>query len=191
MKVAILVMAAGFGRRFREQGGGQKLLAEIQGLPMLSHTLRHALATGADVYVVTQPEDRAIHALLNGCQPIYCQSQGLGESISAGVRATADYDGWIIALGDMPWLKTSSYLAVIHALATESIVRPLVNAQAGHPVGFSRIFYLQLVDLHKDEGARSILAAHPATLITLHDPGCLNDIDYPVNLNSGEQNDYA
>ena len=185
MKCAILVRAAGFGRRFREQGGGQKLLAKIRGLPILSHSLNQALATGADVFVVTQPEDRAIHSLLSGCQPVYCQSRGLGESIAAGVHAAATYDGWIVALGDMPWLKTSSYLAVMDALRSEQVVRPWVNNQPGHPVGFSKFFYSQLVALEHDEGARSLLTTHPATLLPLDDPGCLSDVDYPASLASG------
>ncbi|MCZ4058394.1 nucleotidyltransferase family protein [Pantoea sp. LMR881] len=140
MNIAILIMAAGLGRRFRQHGGGNKLLAEIDGIPLLSHTLHQALETGEDVYVVTRPEEANIHSLLQGCQRIDCQSDGLGESIAAGVRATAEYQGWIIALGDMPWLQTSSYQAVITALKSSPIVRPVVHGQPGHPVGFSQAF---------------------------------------------------
>ncbi|MEG9523596.1 MAG: NTP transferase domain-containing protein, partial [Pantoea piersonii] len=46
MRIAILVLAAGFSRRFRESGGEHKLLASLNGKPVLQHTLEHAAATG-------------------------------------------------------------------------------------------------------------------------------------------------
>lgn len=186
MNSAILVMAAGFGRRFRQSGSGHKLLAALNGKPVLQHTLEQARATGRDVFVVSQPDDEAVHRLIEPQSLILCPSQGLGESIAAGVSACSAHDGWIIALGDMPWLQTASYLAVMDALETHPVVRPLVGEQQGHPVGFQHGFYPSLTSLSGDSGAKALLQRHPPYLLALLDAGCLQDVDTPEALHAGE-----
>lgn len=186
MNSAVLVMAAGFGRRFRQAGGETKLLAKLNGKPILQHTLEKARATGRPVLVVSRPEDKAIHRLSGSEGLILCSSQGLGESLAAGVRACSDFDGWIITLGDMPWLQTSSYLAVIQALETYPLVRPVINEQPGHPVGFQRQFYSALSSLSGDTGAKALLQNFPVHFIELQDQGCLLDVDYPAALSGKE-----
>lgn len=182
MNSAILVMAAGFGRRFRQSGTGNKLLAMLNGKPVLQHTLENARATGRPVFVVSQPSDEAVHRLTESESLIVCSSQGLGESLAAGIRACSDYDGWVITLGDMPWLQTTSYLAVIHALETSPLVRPVINGQPGHPVGFQRQFYAELSSLSGDTGAKTVLQNSLTHFIELQDQGCLLDVDYPAAL---------
>lgn len=184
---AILVMAAGFGRRFRQSGGGNKLLARLNGKPVLQHTLENARATGRPVFVVSQPSDRAIHQLTEKASLILCASQGMGESLAAGIRACADYDGWVITLGDMPWLQTTSYQAVIQALENYPLVRPVINGQPGHPVGFRRQFYADLSSLSGDTGAKKLLQNFPTHCIELTDEGCLLDVDYPAALSAKER----
>lgn len=179
---AVLVLAAGHSRRFRLASGQHKLLALLDNRPVLQHTLEQASATGLDVCVVTRPEDRAIHALLADATPVFCASEGIGESIAAGVRACASYDSWLIVLGDMPWLTTASYLAVHHALQQAAVVRAVVDNTPGHPVGFGRQFYRALSELRDDVGAQSLLIAHPPLRVCLNDRGCLLDIDRPADL---------
>lgn len=186
MNSAILVMAAGFGRRFRQSGSGNKLLAMLNGKPVLQHTLENAQATGRPVFVVSQPSDEAIHQLAEKESLIFCPSQGLGESIAAGIRACSDYDGWVIALGDMPWLQTTSYLAVIEALETHPLVRPVINGLPGHPVGFQQQYYSDLSLLSGDTGAKKLLQQSLTHYIELEDQGCLSDVDYPAALSSKE-----
>lgn len=186
MNSAILVMAAGFGRRFRQSGSGNKLLAMLNGKPVLQHTLENAQATGRPVFVVSQPSDQAIHQLAEKASLILCSSQGLGESLAAGIRTCSDYDGWVITLGDMPWLQTTSYLAVIRALETYPLVRPVINGQPGHPVGFQRQFYAELSSLSGDTGAKRLLQNFPTHCIELEDEGCLLDVDYPATLSGKE-----
>ncbi|MBK0091244.1 MULTISPECIES: nucleotidyltransferase family protein [Erwiniaceae] len=182
MKFAILIMAAGLSQRFRKLNGGHKLRALLQDKPVLQHTLEQAIATEMDVYVVSRPEDRDIHLLASRAKLITVASNGLGHSIAAGVAATSDYDGWLIVLGDMPLLTTSSYLAVARALQTSPLVRSEVQGMPGHPVGFQKPFYAELIQLEGDNGARALLSRHPVTPVKLTDLGCLKDVDTPAML---------
>ncbi|WP_312630503.1 nucleotidyltransferase family protein [Pantoea piersonii] len=177
MRIAILVLAAGFSRRFRESGGEHKLLASLNGKPVLQHTLEHAAATGLDLFVVTRPEETEIAALINAGRSVICNSQGIGDSIAAGVKASADYDGWLITLGDMPFLTVESLLAVADALRHAPLVRAEVNGEPGHPVGFQRPFYPALIALSGDTGARALLQCAPCQAVKLADKGCVLDID--------------
>lgn len=179
MKVAIIIAAAGLSRRFQP---GHKLLAMLDNKPVLQHTLEQAVATGMDVFVVARPDDRDIHALVQQASLVPCASEGLGDSIAAGVTAAAHYDGWLIALGDMPLLKTASYQAVGQAMLTSPLVRSEVAGTPGHPVGFHNGFYPALVALTGDEGARALLGSQAVTLVRLNDPGCLLDVDTPLAL---------
>ncbi|UBN56254.1 NTP transferase domain-containing protein [Pantoea agglomerans] len=177
MRIAILVMAAGFSRRFKASSGEHKLLASLNGRPVLQHTLDHAVATGLDVFVVTRPEDRAIHTLIPAGRAVICRSAGIGDSIAAGVKATADYDGWLITLGDMPFIAEESLLAVADALHHAPLVRAQVEGKPGHPVGFQHAFYSALAALTGDSGARGVLNSAPCRAVALTDKGCLLDID--------------
>lgn len=181
MKIALIVLAAGLSRRFRQQAGEHKLLARLDGKPLLQHTLEQAAASGLDLFVVTRPDAAALQALCTSATLVLCDSGGLGESIAAGVNATRDYDGWLIALGDMPFVSAASYRAVSTALADAPVVRPWVAGRPGHPVGFQRHCYPVLSSLQGDSGPQALVNA-AAVRLPLHDRGCLCDIDLPADL---------
>ena len=56
MHIAALVLAAGRSRRF---GPGDKLLADLEGTPVLAHTLAAVSAAGFDQTLVVTGQDRA------------------------------------------------------------------------------------------------------------------------------------
>lgn len=182
VKTAIVLTAAGMSRRFRQASGQHKLLAVLQGKAVLRHSLEQARASGMNIIVVTRPEDKAIHVLLDNVRAVFCVSQGLGDSIAAGVSACLDYDAVIIALGDMPFVTTDSYQAVEQALHASPLVRPWVKGQPGHPVGFQRAFFPTLQQLSGDTGAQHLLLNQQIRYVPLSDRGCLEDIDYPEDL---------
>lgn len=177
MKTAILILAAGLSNRFSRAGQGNKLTALLHGKPVLQHTLENARATGFDVCVVTRSDETLVQAMVRPDYVLKYRSDGMGDSIAAGIAAVPDYDGWLIVPGDMPFLTTSSYLAVGEALKTSPVARAEVNGIAGHPVGFQRRFYSALTGLTGDSGARSLLTTASLTLVRLADRGCLQDID--------------
>lgn len=181
MEIALVVLAAGLSRRFRQQSGEHKLLADLDGKPVLQRSLEQAAASGLDLFVVTRPDASAIHQLCTQATLVLCDSGGLGESIAAGVNASRNYDGWLIALGDMPFVTPESYRAVSGALAEAVIVRPWIDGRPGHPVGFQQQCYPMLNTLHGDAGPQAIVKSQ-AVRLPLHDRGCLCDIDFPADL---------
>ena len=112
-------------------------------------------------------------------------SQGMGTSISAGVAATQDALGWVIALGDMPYIRADTIAAVFNALRNDArMVAPLMAGKRGHPVGFSALYRGQLMSLTGDSGAREILRADAklVTEICVADAGIFSDIDTAADL---------
>lgn len=181
-----VLLAAGAGTRF----GGDKLLYRMpDGTPMAVAAATHLKLACGRVVAVVRPGDGELAALLvaAGCEIVVCQEAegGMGHSLAAGVRATAGAGGWIVALADMPFIASASHQAVASGLgAGASLAATQYQGRRGHPVGFSRVWFAQLVALTGDQGARSILEQHRTELIVcqVDDPGVLRDIDRPTDL---------
>ena len=186
-----LLLAAGYSRRF----GADKLLALLPNGLSVAVTAARALRDGMTlalgkqtrIIAVIRPEQRDLAALLGGEGIEVLMSnaaqRGMGASMAAAVAATADAPGWIVALGDMPFIQPETIAAVARALSSENkIVAPAINGQRGHPVGFGVSFGTALGTLDGDEGARRLLAENEVTLIACDDTGILRDVDRPEDL---------
>lgn len=190
MTTGIVITAAGRGERFIQAGGsGNKLNALLQGKTVFEHTLQQALASGLPVQVITRPENLRVQQVCAEHQVpcILLASGGLGESIAAGVAATASWDGWLIHLADMPFVSPQIFVQVAAALSQHSIVRPSFQQQPGHPVGFTALLRKQLCALRGDNGARELLRSHGQVhLIPVFQPAIVQDIDLPSQLVANE-----
>jgi molybdenum cofactor cytidylyltransferase len=185
----VIVLAAGLGSRFT--GGGHKLeqmLVDDEhsagASTVLSHTLRHAIASGLPVVVVTTAElaplayddiaARDVHIVPKAAP---ARGRGIGDSIAAGVSARAGSPGWLLLPGDMPRVQASTIKAVAQALATHPVAFAQHQGRRGHPVAFSAELYSELTRLTGDEGARRLVARYPSCAVEVDDPGVLIDID--------------
>lgn len=190
MVTGVILLAAGRSRRF----GGDKRLAPLPGHqdPVLFTTLKQVLNSGLPCFVVLHEGDNYITERLDqlGINWGICPDAalGMGHSLAFGVRSTQHWQGWLIALADMPWIQPDSYRAIAAALNGHNIVRPMFVAPdsenlPGHPVAFSLPFAYQLMQCKGDSGARHLLneAAH-ITQLPIQDPGILQDIDRPNDL---------
>ena len=104
----------------------------------------------------------------------------MGASLACAVQATRDASGWVVALGDMPWIEPSTIARVAAAIADgATVAAPFYRGQRGHPVGFSAACFAALAALTGDEGARSVVDAHRDSLVRIDvdDAGTLCDID--------------
>ena len=188
---AILLLAAGHGRRYQEAGGqGCKLLADVSAsLTVIRRSCETLLAPGWPIHVVTGPFDRELRQALQGFDVNFVTNvdggNGLGSSIARGVAASPDADGWLVALGDMPFIRSGTILRIAEALkAGAPIVFPVHHGKRGHPVGFSRRFRQDLLELEGDTGARKLLGSHASDCVAVEvdDDGVLRDIDLPSDL---------
>ena len=192
--IRIVLLAAGSGSRF----GGDKLEAPLSdGTPLVLATARGLLAAGGAVLAVVrgardrdgQGAARLLRALPDiDSVPCAGAAQGIGHSIACGVRHSADANGWLLALGDMPFVRPETIRRLLDALAGgASLVAPCHGGRRGHPVGFSRRWRSSLLRLSGDIGARRVLAANPDALmlIDVEDAGVLLDVDRPADLARG------
>ncbi|VWC38458.1 molybdopterin-guanine dinucleotide biosynthesis protein MobA [Burkholderia aenigmatica] len=184
-----VLLAGGLGQRFDPSGLHSKLLAPLpDGTPVAVAAARHLAAVTSDVIAVVRPGAEKLAMLLNeaGCHVVYAPDavRGMGASLSAGVRATPEANGWLVALGDMPWIAASTYETVTRALDTDgaSIVAPAHRGVRGHPVGFSAHHFDALAALDGDTGARALFASAPVKLLDVDDPGIVRDVDTPADL---------
>jgi molybdenum cofactor cytidylyltransferase len=105
---------------------------------------------------------------------------GMSRSLIAGLRAGPDCEGWVIALGDMPFITPATIRSVARALEQGALIaQPVHENQRGHPVGLSSRLREELMQISGDEGARDVIRRHSehCRLIQCDDPGTLRDID--------------
>jgi molybdenum cofactor cytidylyltransferase len=183
---AAILLAAGASRRF----GANKLMHLLDGEPIALRAARAFVAAFPDAVAVTRVGS-PVKPLLEGAglTVIECEraDEGMGASLAAGVAATREAPGWVVALADMPFIRPQSHLKVAAALSDGAALAAAAHlGERGHPVGIGERFRDQLLALEGDAGARHIVRAHPdlMTLIECDDPGVLADIDTPGDLAS-------
>ena len=142
------------------------------------------LAAGVGrVIAVTRSDPELMAVLQNcGCEIVINEhaDQGMGTSIAAGIAASIDASGWLIALGDMPSIRVDTVKAIADALRSGArIVFPAMDGKRGHPVGFPALYRARLQSLSGDAGAREIVNADANFVdeIRVDDAGIFFDID--------------
>ena len=187
----VVVLAAGRSERF---GAGRHKLAQPLGASsLLAQTLARAIASHLRTVVVTTEAFVDVARSSVAARDVVVlpdiasdgsASLGMGTSIAAGVRASADSAGWLVLPGDMPLVQSATLLAVARALDHHAVAYAQHGGRRGHPVGFAAELYPELTELSGDEGARRIIARYPAFAVDLDDPGILVDIDTEDDLDA-------
>ena len=189
MTVTAIVLAAGQGSRFRAEAGADqdKLLAACVGpdgviRSVIEQVLRNLPERVVTRWLVTSPGRGEVIRLAEayGCQVVLLDSSGMGDSIAAAVKASGAADGWLVVLGDMPFIQSSSIERVIASV--EGITVPVSAGQYGHPVAFDHTFGPALMALSGDRGAKPLFAQTQVREVQVDDPGVLWDVDVPQRL---------
>ena len=195
-----ILLAAGKGMRFDPSGAQNKLLqTTIDGDTVVVAAATALLAVLPRVTAVVRHAEDAVAMELAklGCQVVVCPDadQGMGASLVCALEQNQDAAGWLIALGDMPGVQTTTIAALANELKNQlrnelknelrngaAIVAPYYKGERGNPVGFGRQHLPELLTLGGDQGARSLLKAHPLTKVEVNDPGIHYDIDTAADL---------
>jgi len=192
--VAALVLAAGASSRM---GGSNKLLCEIDGVPMIERAVRAALDSRcAQVVVVTGHQAERIEAALPSGRvnlvrnPDY--AAGLAGSLRRGVLSLpVEVDAVLIQLADMPWVGAEHIDRLIAAFDPDdpAIVAPVRGDRRGHPVLWPRRFFRDLCQLGGDAGARELLAKYASEVrtVTLDTDAIFADVDTPAELDLAQR----
>lgn len=189
--VTAIVLAAGQGSRFRAAAGADqdKLLADCIGLdgvtrPVIEQVLLNLPERVVRRWLVTSPDRLAVIRLAKayGCEVLLLDSAGMGDSIAAAVAASASADGWLVVLGDMPFIQPSTLERVIDAVQDDGISVPVQAGKYGHPVAFGRALGPRLMALSGDRGAKPLFTQAVVREVPVEDPGVLWDVDVPQML---------
>lgn len=188
-----VILAAGQSRRM---GAQNKLLAEIDGVPIIRRTAQAMLDGGLnDLVIVTGHEHRLVAAALDDL-PVTCiyndeYQSGQASSVACGVRhhQNGSHAAVLIALGDMPLVRPELIAALLrdHSSlpdATDRITLPVFDGRRGNPVIWGRGFFDELVALTGDAGGRIIFAENKNAVNSLGwpDDSIHLDIDTPEAL---------
>ena len=192
VEIAGVLLAAGLSSRM---GDTNKLLVEIDGVPMVRHAAQAMLAGGIeDLVVVTGHQPDEIAAALAGLDVRFAHNvdfaDGQAGSVATGIAALpAAASGALIALGDMPYLAADLVAGMVqdHAGLSDHKTRisfPVHDGRRGNPVLWGCGFFEALRGLTGDIGGREILVAHPAAVntITWQDDSVHRDIDSPDDI---------
>ena len=184
--VAGVVLAAGESQRF---GGENKLLAPIDGTPIVRRAVDALLETTVDpvLVVIGHEADRVEDALAGRpvtfvCNPAY--REGQATSVRAAVQAMPEgVAAAVFALGDMPFVAPSSIEALLVAYhgGEGTALAAAYQGRRGNPVLFDRVHFDTLENLEGDIGGRELLERE-GTLVETDDPGVKRDIDRPEEL---------
>lgn len=196
LSLAALVLAAGAGSRFSGEPGA-KLLAEIDGRPMLARVLDEVRAYRPVVTVVVlgHGADRIETALewqdqirVRNHQP----DRGLSSSLQVGIdvlRALPEpLDGAFIVLGDQPALRTDVMRALEAAVEqARPGDRPAVTPRyasggARNPVLLLRPAWSWVDELEGDLGLGLLIEARPDQVLQVEVPGAMPDVDTAADL---------
>lgn len=197
LQLGAIVLAAGAGRRFSSRPGA-KLLALIDGEPMLGRILRIVRAYGPPrtVVVLGFGAGRIDSAIdWSGEQRVVnpMPQRGLSSSLQLGVATLSsqpnELDGAFIVLGDQPQLRVEVMRALAGAAqgalrGDRVFVVPRYEANPGprNPVLLLRPAWALMAELAGDEGLGALIEARPDMVLDVPVSGRMPDIDTPSDL---------
>jgi len=185
VRPAGLLLAAGAARRY---GRAKQVETLADGTALVRHAALAALAVCSEVRVVIGAHRAAVTAALADLPVEIIEhsdwARGMGASIACGVRALIA-DGitapLLLCLADQPRVDAGVLKRLLAPAASqpESIVVSDYGVGRGPPCLFPPRLFAELAALDGDEGARSLLKAHAAEVITVSLPEGADDIDTP------------
>ena len=193
-EVAAIVLAAGRSTRFSGGAeGATKLVAEIDGVPLVRLAVEVAIGSGAaPVIVVTGHARDKVMAVLAGLDVREARNpdfaSGIAASLKAGIAAVPDTSSAaLVFLGDMPRVTAALAQKLIAAFESDpslDAVAPVMDGRRGNPVLLSRRLFAAATNLAGDEGARRLLMRPELRVgeIAVADSGAAFDVDTPEAL---------
>lgn len=177
-----IIMAGGKGTRFR---GGYKLLAPIDGKPMVRIVAEKALRIFPEVILVTGYRADLILDAVEGLPLDICHNTawaaGQSESLKCGLRALPKGTEGICPMpADQAFVMDTTLDRLVQTASArpDSIIVPTFRGQRGTPTIFPASCLSELFSvLDGDQGGRALLKIRGFYPMETDDPGILSDID--------------
>jgi molybdenum cofactor cytidylyltransferase len=183
-----VVPAAGAAERF----GGDKLVANVGGSPLLDRTVRSLLAGGVErvVVVLSEGADRVrseVAALRDPRVRVVTNhhpERGMFSSVQTGL-ADATGDPILVLPGDMPYVEEATVASLLRLYGERGgIVSPRSKGKRGHPVVIPGKYRDEIVGADAGVTLHEILRAHAGERVDMdvYDRGVVRDVDVPTDL---------
>ena len=185
--IGALLLAAGKSSRM---GGTNKLIADLEGKPLITHAAAAINAAGLPLIVVTGNVPDAVHTALAASAASFVHAsdfaEGLSRSLRSGARAIpSGWRGVMVCLGDMPRITPAILTALTAALTTDdAIVVPVCGGKRGNPVLWGRAHIGRLTTLEGDVGGKALLGelADQIIEVDVASDAIFADVDTPADL---------
>ncbi|HEY5927809.1 MAG TPA: nucleotidyltransferase family protein [Kofleriaceae bacterium] len=187
MNTTAVILAAGAGVRLG--GVAKALLVGKNGRTFLANILTTARVSGVEsaIVVVGPPFGDAVaaHARELGAHVVVNDEpeRGMASSVVVGFSAVDDSDAAWLWPVDHPNVAANTLHMLVSALMNHDAARPVYAGRGGHPPLIGRSLIAKLAECDEvPGGARAVLAAADTIDVAVDDPGCVRDIDTPVDL---------
>lgn len=180
--IGCVIMASGLGKRF----GGNKLMADFRGKPMLCSALDATEGLFARRVVVTRQEEIAQLCRERNVDVVVHTLPHRNDTIRLGLEALGEMDACMFVPGDQPLLSRETVARLLDAWtgAQDRIIRPVCEGTAGSPVVFPAWAFPELKTLPEGKGGNVVIKAHPQDVfcVSVSNPYELMDADTPEAL---------
>ena len=169
--ISAILLAAGQSKRMN---GENKLSKEIQGIPLIKHSVKNILASSIDeLIVVLGHQKETIEKLINKNEKIKFVfnkdfESGIASSIKTGLNNLSEKtEAFFICLGDMPMVNQNIYNQLIKSINKREIIVPTYKGQQGNPVLFAKSMKEKIINISGDVGAKKILELNKDKILNL------------------------
>ena len=184
LPVTCVVPAAGLSTRF----GGPKLLALLDGRPLIDHSVRNAAEACVRVIVVVGGRAEPVRAAVPVADGVLIVEnpnfdQGMLSSIRVGARLVRT-DRFFVAPGDMPFLDTVLFRAVWRAAEgrrNSDAWYPFRDGRRGHPV-LIRSSIIPALEETRAPSMRVFLEPYHTSRVWIDSDWPFVDLDTPADL---------
>jgi len=187
--ISAILLAAGQSKRMN---GENKLSKEIQGIPLIKHSVKNILASSIDeLIVILGYQKDIIEKLIDKNEKIKFVfnkdfESGMASSIKTGLDNLSEKtEAFFICLGDMPMVSHDIYNQLIKSKDNKEIIVPTYKEQQGNPVLFDKSMKEKIMDITGDVGAKKILELNKDKILNLE----INDQSITKGFNT--QDDFS
>ena len=181
-KIGCVIMASGLGKRF----GGNKLMADFHGKPMVQKALDATEGLFSGRIVVTRHESVADLCRERNVDVVVHDLPYRSDTIRLGLEALGDLDCCMFLPGDQPLLRRETVEMLVQHWRQhpDCMVRPIHEDTEGSPVLFPSWAFPELKTLPEGKGGGFVIKNHPQEMlrVSVSNPFELADADTPETL---------
>ena len=198
--ISAILLAAGESKRM---GGENKLLKEINGIPLLNYSIKNILGSSIDELIVILGHEKSLIENIikknKKIKFIYNENykNGISSSIIKGLNhISQNSEAFFICLADMPNINQNIYNKLIKARYSynkkliskkkKEIIIPIFEEKVGNPILFSKFMKNEMMSVKGDTGAKKIIQKNKNKIlyVQVKNSGVTLDFDTKKDFNS-------